>query len=348
MNKEDEKLKASLIGQKVLDKIKSKSVKPEPRWKFLLRDYSVWGLVGFALVIGAIAASVVFYMIFENDWEVYQNIENSIFRFVFYTLPYFWILVMILLIIVADYNFKNTKHGYRYRASVVVLSTFILSIAIGFVLHFWGGLGKTIDDTFAEKMPIYEKTFHKMSSRKRMWMNPEKGLLLGKITDVEDAKVPTFFQLEDLSQTLWNVNIAEAKFKDILEIKIGEGIRVAGVNIGENEFKAHIVFPAMDGKWLKPPPEPLFGEVFFPFFGFGKHDHPPLEFACEETVECRVRPEFMMLSSCPFEAMCLDGICETVCVQEVNCESKQDCDCGFDDMRGECLCLNDVCVFVAE
>jgi hypothetical protein len=60
------------IGEKfessILSEIKEKGIKPKARWTFLLNDYLVWATGFLSLVFGAIAFSVIIYMIRNNDW----------------------------------------------------------------------------------------------------------------------------------------------------------------------------------------------------------------------------------------------------------------------------------------
>lgn len=264
---EEKNIANSSLGKKVLEKIQMQKVKPSPRWVFLLKNYSAWVIGVLSLVIGSLASSVVFYMLMNNDWDVYKNVDDNLFSFILLTLPYFWMILLVLLIIVTDYNLKNTKKGYRYSTVIVFITTFSVSIFIGAILYNFE-VGRIIDNAFADKVPVYEAMFHKMNHRKKIWMNPDRGLLIGIVSDSENGNN---FVIKDFQNNTWMIITEQAEFIGKTEMITGDGVRIIGKREGDNLFRAMKIFYLAEKRWLTPPPDFMRPHDFF----LGPHGHMP-------------------------------------------------------------------------
>jgi hypothetical protein len=228
------------ISQLVLEKLKEKNIKPKARWGFLLKNYSIWALGVICLVVGSLSFAVVFYMFRYNDWEIYQNVNDSLLEFLLITMPYFWILLIGLFIAIVNYNIKHTKHGYKYNIKIILLVTIVSSVVLGGIL-FKAGVGRAIDNIMLEKAPFYK---HVINHRMGMWSNPEKGMLMGEIVGVLDNG----FSLIESNGKIWVVDTNNARIISIVKIEEGEIIKLVGKRIGETEFKAIIVAPIGPGR----------------------------------------------------------------------------------------------------
>ena len=191
------------VSEKVLKNIEKHNITPRPKWVFTLQHVAVWFSSLVFLLIGGLAFSVVIYMLKESDWRIYENMSNSFWGFTLLVLPYFWIIVLAGLVILAHYNLKNTKSGYRYRLGVIVLFVFLISMIIGATLYLMG-VGRAIDEQFADRMPMYEEFINKMNRDRRIWMNPERGLLGGMIVSVENENQ---IKVSDFNSDVWSVGI---------------------------------------------------------------------------------------------------------------------------------------------
>ena len=241
------------LSQEVLKKIEEKHIKPKPRWTFLLKDYAVWILGALALFSGGLAFAVVIYMVKNNDWEVYKNINGSLPQFVVLTMPYFWLIFLAVFILVAHYNFKHTKTGYRYRLPAVIGVSIVLSIGLGGFLY-GAGVGRAIDDVLSENAPGFYRVF--VNRRLDMWARPERGLLLGLITTVNN---PQEFELLDFERRTWAVSAFDAAMPPFIKIESGGRIKMIGEKTGENAFHAVMIMPVGPGRGMMRHPEFMHG-----------------------------------------------------------------------------------------
>lgn len=165
------------ISKQVLQKIKQEKIAPEPRWKFLLKDYAVWIFFGISILLGGLATAVIIFLTQNSGWEIYSQGQASWLKFILLNIPYFWLLFFALFIFAAYYNFYHTTSGYRYRFFYILLISVACSIMFGSVIY-GVGLGEKIEDIFYRKVPFYEEM---MLHRQELWQQPKRGFLVGEI-----------------------------------------------------------------------------------------------------------------------------------------------------------------------
>lgn len=224
------------VGNSVLDKIKEEKIQPKRRWQFLLRNYVVWGVGVVALFVGALAFAVTIHLVSNSGIELYQELGGGTIRFLLLSLPYVWIVLIILFIIIADYYFKHTKRGYKYQLQTVVAASIVGSLLLGGGMHA-AGIGKAADDVMAKHVPQYERI---MNRHDAVWNRADKGMLLGVITEVTDEEI---IMLLDKKQEEWTVNIKDARQVGNVNITMGERVRVLGKKQEGNIFHAKGIGP---------------------------------------------------------------------------------------------------------
>lgn len=229
------------VSQKVFGEIKNKNIKPKPKWEFLLKDYFLWFLGITSLIIGAFAFSVIAYMFENNDWDVYEHINDSFLEFALATLPYFWMICLAGFILAARYNFLHTKKGYRRHLYLIIIGGVAASMVFGACLH-GIGVGQLIDDVLSENTPFYNSLINK---RKMTWMWPEKGLLAGVVISGDNYQR---FWIRDFNNKHWNIDGEGAVKMRRVEIKKDSKVRIIGEKLNGNNFKAHKIAPWTRGK----------------------------------------------------------------------------------------------------
>ena len=224
------------ISQKVLKTIEEKKIKPKPRWNFVAKNYVVWSLGILSVIIGSFATAVIIFMIKDNDWLIYQNLDCSLIKFIIFTLPYFWFIFFALFIIAAHFNIKHTKKGYRYKLPTVILTVVIISLILGF-LFYNIGLGQAIDHAMQAKLPFYQKV---MMHRQKIWRNIDQGFLAGTIILVETREK---FRIEDLAKQEWQIDASQARIAPRLKIVTGEQLKMVGKKLPDFYFEAKLIGP---------------------------------------------------------------------------------------------------------
>ena len=114
------------ITKKIIDKIKQGQIKPRPKWEFLLKNYVIWALFAISIFIGSLATSVVIFMILNDGWGDFSNLSTG--KAIILNIPYFWLAILALFLIVAYLNIKHTKKGYKYNPYLIMLLSVFVSI----------------------------------------------------------------------------------------------------------------------------------------------------------------------------------------------------------------------------
>jgi hypothetical protein len=224
------------ICQEVFNKIEGKHLKPKPRWEFLAKNYVFWGFFGLSIFIGSMAVSVIIYMAVNNDWDLFERLDGNWVNFIFDSLPYFWLLLLVVFTFVAYYYLRHTKCGYRYSLLLVVGLTVSASIFFG-LLSFLAGFGEFVDQDLQERMPLYQNF---ALNRARMWIQPERGVLAGTIKEFLNQND---FYLVDFTSQVWIVRGYAAIRNRKIKFVSGENLKIVGEKIGDLEFKALDIRP---------------------------------------------------------------------------------------------------------
>lgn len=228
------------FGNKVLETIKKENIKPKPRWEFLLKDYFLWALFIISVFVGSISVSIMIFM-FSTDMPAPPPHTDPIHSLVS-NIPYFWLLVLILFLVIAYLNFRYTKSGYRYNTLKVFLASIFLSLIFGSTLHFIG-LSHIAERATYERLPFYKNV---MEHRAEQMMSPEDGRLGGMLLGQKD----NVLELKSFGGQVWLVDIASIEKEKLSALNLEPGIRIMilGDQVSENEFVAEQVM-----MWLKPP-----------------------------------------------------------------------------------------------
>lgn len=236
------------LSHKVLDEIKDKNITPKPKWQFVGRDLLFWSAFAVSVGVGAVAFSAMLDRITHIDWDIYPQLGRGPIIHVFMSLPYLWVVVVVLFSLLAIYNFRHTKEGYRYRPVVVITTSIVISIVGGTAL-FFAGAGGPIDERVAQRPPLAPFAFE---HPRDVWCQPERGLLAGEIEAIDDEEKS--FRLRDLTGEPWQV----LYFRAVYQIPLfpSEQVKIIGEIIGDHLFQAAEIRP-----WRAPlrPPSADYG-----------------------------------------------------------------------------------------
>lgn len=215
-----------MLEDKILEKIEEKKIKPKSRFSFLIKEYAIWSVFALAIIVGSVAVSVCIFAIKNNDWDIYKYANDNLLAFILSTMPYFWIVLLLIFVFFGYINFKHTKRGYRYKFNLIILSSILISILFGFVLYKFG-FGEIIDKTFSKNVPVYKNLF---CENLRVWHNPENGILVAEITGISSKNIT----VKDINNISWTVNYNTSLIgKELLVV--GNKVKILG-EIRENNI----------------------------------------------------------------------------------------------------------------
>ena len=225
------------ISEEVFKKIKKENIKPKSYRYFTTKNYFIWFLFGISIIFGSFAFSMILFMFRQLDWDIYHYLGDSFLKTVFISLPYLWLIFLILFLGVAYYNFIHTKRGYRFRFITILVTSLIISTLLGTVLYF-NGFSENLENIFFQKIPYYNKLIYTCENQ---WMQPSKGLLAGTIMEAGISK--NSFGLMDFNNQHWEVNIDNTIWKGKLKTSKGLKIKLMGKMEDETHFTAIEIRP---------------------------------------------------------------------------------------------------------
>ncbi len=165
------------FSQKILRTLDEKNMTPRPRWYFVLQEGGVWVLGFFATFCGAVAISATLFVFATAPFQFQEVTHNNVISFWLDFIPFLWIGLFAVFVLVTDYALTRTKRGYRYSLITITISSVTLSIVLGYV-GFVIGLGEFLENNIGKSVPFYTPVHVTMIE---LWNQPEQGLLTGVV-----------------------------------------------------------------------------------------------------------------------------------------------------------------------
>lgn len=221
------------ISAKVLEKIKSEHILPKPRWLVVFQRIFVWMVGVSALVVGGLSMSVVIFMVVNSEWDMARQLAGGRIWFILLTLPYAWLFLLGVFLLLADRQIRQTPHGYKIATWWLIGGSIGLSVALGLIFYYIG-TGQRIDDTFTRHVPYYTEVGNR---RARLIQQPERGVVGGVVLDVSKDEL----SLRALDAQVWRVYTEDANLIGDIDLVIGLPVLVIGKNIGDYVIEAKII-----------------------------------------------------------------------------------------------------------
>lgn len=220
------------LPKNVMDKIKKEHIKPTPKWGLMLKQSFLWGLLAVSLLFGGISTAIVIFMLRTNDFALHERFDSDYVEFMLEGLPYFWMVILLLFVGIALYNFKHAGRGYRYRLPTILGVVFSVSAVLG--IGFYGtGLAQAVDNELLQKFPAYQKMTHDRVVER--WSHPERGLLAGEVLGMSEGGE---LMLVDFDGKEWLVIVQQVPRPQMEHLRVGVRVKTFGEAIDEDEFMA--------------------------------------------------------------------------------------------------------------
>lgn len=246
---ESEALKG--LSASILEKIEREHVGQTPRFAFLCIEWGIWALWVLSILIGAVAFSMMIFFSLHAGFAFYEVTHEKAFDFFMEVMPYAWVIVFVLMAVLAHYNLRHTKRGYKYQVWQVLLSSILLSFIGGLFLHNFG-MAYVLDNFIAQRLPMVPAL---QAMEARMWQAPQDGRMLGRASGMPIGDHTLLFT--DKEGVAWKLDTAELNPLELSALQSGETVRVVGLPSSTTEafFHGCAVFG-----W-KPEKNPSFGEL---------------------------------------------------------------------------------------
>lgn len=230
------------VSKKVLKEIKEKRVVMTPKWHFAVFKILTFFLLGLLLLLGVFIFSLIYHLIFNFELGGIMG-RNFSAQMIIRGLPYFWFLVLGIAIILWVLEFLKTSFGYKIKTGFVVFSLIFITFIFGFGLYSLG-TGEILENFMENNFPTYGNI---VKTPKSFWLQPEKGLLSGKIVNLnEEIENLT---IKDWEEKSWEVNYAGAVILKGVVLKNRKKVKIIGKENGDCCFEAEEIRAWPREKW---------------------------------------------------------------------------------------------------
>lgn len=220
-----------------MDRIKEEDIKPVPRWRFTFRNSLFMGAFLLAVLLGALAFSIILFAIQQVDFNLTQHLSHSPLELFLGLLPLIWITLLITALLLGMYGIRYSKKGYKFTAARQLGYSAALSVLLGTLFFITGG-AQWLDHSFETHISLYESINEK---KIQIWMRPGEGQLAGHIEQIEDRDI---IRLVDFSGKTWRIFYDRKTFiPPVVLLEKGEYIKIVGTMMNDNQFQAAEIRP---------------------------------------------------------------------------------------------------------
>ena len=221
----------SIITEKIIQKIQFEHIQPLPKKFFLLKQCLIWLCDFLLLILSGFLTAVIIFLIKNQDWDIAQRF--TIFKplFIFFILPYFWLILLLAASALVYYNYRHTKYGYRLKFSLIIFVFLVFNLTFGFIFYQLD-IGHALEEKISNNFTFY----HQINNNHLLWQAVDKGLLAGQVIAQEKNNLTIL----DFEQNIWQISLSE---KITYWPIINEKIKIIGQRIGERKFLAEEIRP---------------------------------------------------------------------------------------------------------
>ena len=207
------------LSNKVLERIDADQITQVPRWRFLLLRGIFWLFAILSVVVGSLAVGVMLF--FLNDYRQHGLFAVSPGTPEFLLMvPYIWIAVLVLFVVIAEASIRHTRKGYKYGLRTIVFASVMVSIILGAFLNFIGA-GKTTHELL-NGIPAYH--FVTYDSRDA-WNRPDIGRLAGVVSSIQDNED---FSIMDFGGHVRRVHLVTSTNQGLFVPEESSTVRMSG------------------------------------------------------------------------------------------------------------------------
>ncbi len=225
------------MSQKILQKIKTKNIRPLPKWIFKVRTLLLILMFVFSVIFGSLSVSILWMNL--RILSVYSQVQIGRGLGVL-LVPSLWLFLSLCFFIIAFFHYRKSPGGYRTSTLKLVGSLMGISLVIGTGL-FLSGYSQSFHRFIRQQIPVYGGLQKKMNDTS---CKPSEGMLCGRIDSVEKP----LFNSKNVALVAddgqkWFVDIQKAEIRGLPRIEFELRVRIWGTQTDHENFKAVDIRP---------------------------------------------------------------------------------------------------------
>lgn len=219
------------ILNEIKKKIQNKEIEPKSKLHFYFVNFIWWFLFALLFIISGIAFGVMIYMFKEADWEIIRLVSSGIWGKILLVLPRLWLLLVIITTILAVWEFRKTKKGYRYDIVGILVIVLFGSILFGSLVYA-SGFGERLDSLLTDNIPVY---YGRLQQQMDLWNRGDDGFLIGRLVSIDGDDIV----LHAPGGIVWQVDISSIDNLEELELDLDSILKIRGERLKEQRFIAN-------------------------------------------------------------------------------------------------------------
>jgi hypothetical protein len=221
------------FAKDLVKKIEQQALKPRPKWQFMAKEIGLWFLFGITVLIGGVASGLIMFLLKYDFMPLFR--QGAGFRQMIMFFPFLWVIVLIIFVVLAYFNWEKTKKGYKINPVVVMIASIIISLILGAGL-FAVNAAKYLEMKAYKHLPGYERIFN-MKGQK--WLDKKENIIAGEaLSVIQDEK----FRLKGFKGDEWLVFVEDVSDEQ-QKFKKGDRLIVVGEKEDGFEFEAEHIKP---------------------------------------------------------------------------------------------------------
>lgn len=216
------------LSSRILEKIQKEHISPTHRGYFKVRNSILWlpGII--VTTLGGFAWAGIFFNSTHSSHAYKDFIRSPEIPFILKELPLIWVIFFLIFILFVIKAVRQTKNGYKYKATQILGISLALSIVMGLILYVFD---------MDHKNPLVRMPTERI--QKELWFNPMEGRIVGTFLKTPDEKV----YFKDIQGKEWIILKEDIPEVDELLFSDGNIVRIIGQAQDENVFLACIILP---------------------------------------------------------------------------------------------------------
>lgn len=133
------------FGNKIIERIDAQKIRPLPRWRFVFWRVLFWTFAILSVTVGGLAVGSLILLFADYRAHGLLRVSHGLFEFLI-PMPYAWLIIFIIFILIARVSIRHTPKGYRYQLIAVLPFSIILSVFLG-IIFYTAGISKLTHDS---------------------------------------------------------------------------------------------------------------------------------------------------------------------------------------------------------
>ena len=177
MNENTTQNNTKTLKENIISRIEREHILPTSKVIFNVENIFFWTVWTLSVLVGAVVVAILIFTELNVGWEFYELTHTNALTFFIQSLPYIWMVLLVLTVLLGIYNLRKTKKGYRHSITFIVLLSLFGSIVAGLLLHVFGA-SEYLESEVGGRVPFHTPVSH---IREVEWQRPELGMYAGTV-----------------------------------------------------------------------------------------------------------------------------------------------------------------------